>query len=273
MLQQDPATPSSSRGPEQSSSAPVSASSETGNKRREGQADTATAIDGRSARWESHREERRRDLIKATRRAIHRLGPDASMEDIATNAGTSKSVFYRYFGDKSRLRRAVGTVVIRQMQDTISAARQGATAPREGVTAMIAAYLNMAATSPNVYFFATIQADGDPNQSGELSGFFDSVTAMITEPLRHLMDDPDSPLLGYWPTAAIGLIRTTGELWLQTAVDPSKPDSHAMAEQISTWLFDGVGQLVSPTSAPAIEAASESEPESAASVTAAEGKS
>ena len=194
-------------------------------------------------------------LIKAARRAIHQLGADASMEDIAANAGTSKSVFYRYFGDKSGLRQAVGAVVIRQMQDTIAAARQGATRPREGVTAMVAAYLHMAQTSPNVYFFATIPTDGDARPSGELSGFFDSVTAMITEPLRHLLGDPASPLLGYWPTAAIGLVRTAGELWLQTPDGPGKPAASAMAEQISTWLFDGVGQLVSPASPPSTTAA------------------
>ena len=87
-----------------------------------GQAASGAPVDGRSVRWEAHREERRRELIQAARRAIHHLGFDASMEDIAANAGTSKSVFYRYFGDKAGLRQAVGKVVIGQMQDTIMAA-------------------------------------------------------------------------------------------------------------------------------------------------------
>ncbi|AIY00289.1 Transcriptional regulator, TetR family [Arthrobacter sp. PAMC 25486] len=173
------------------------------------------------------------------------------MEDIAVTAGTSKSVFYRYFGDKSGLRQAVGAVVIRQMQHTIAAARQGASEPRTGVTAMVAAYLHMAQTSPNVYFFATNTSEGDARQSGDLSGFFDSVTEMITDPLRHLLGDPESALLDYWPAAAIGLVRTAGELWLQTPENPAKPNSQAMAEQISAWLFDGVGKLVAPALSPA----------------------
>ncbi|MFC8303409.1 TetR/AcrR family transcriptional regulator [Specibacter sp. NPDC057265] len=213
--------------------------------------DGSSVRDGRSVRWEAHREQRRRELIKTARRAIHRLGPDASMEDIATAAGTSKSVFYRYFKDKSGLRQAVGTVVIRQMQERITAARLGAAEPREGVTAMVAAYLEMAHTSPRVYFFATIPSDGDTRQSGELRGFFDSVTAMLTEPLQRLLGDADPALLQYWPTAAIGLVRAAGEAWLQSPDAPGKADAQTMAAQIAAWLFDGVGQLV-PATAPAI---------------------
>lgn len=247
---------------QQESGAPTAASAAagTGSAPQPSPANGAGTVDGRSARWDAHREERRRTLIKAARRAIHQLGSDASMEDIAANAGTSKSVFYRYFGDKSGLRHAVGAVVIRHMQDTIAAARQGASEPREGVTAMVSAYLQMAQTSPNVYFFATIPTDGDTRPSGELSGFFNSVTAMITEPMQQLVGDPASPLMGYWPTAAIGLVRTAGELWLQAPADPNKPAANAMAEQISAWLFDGVGQFISPAA-----------PHQ--SVTAAEGKS
>lgn len=205
----------------------------------------APAVDGRSARWEAHREERRRELIRAARRAIHKLGPDASMDDIAADAGTSKSVFYRYFGDKPGLRHAVGAVVIRAMRDRLAEAREGAREPRQGVTAMVAAYLHMAQTSPNVYFFATVPRDGESSEQGELSGFFDSVTAMLTEPLEQLLGDHNSPLLGYWPGAAIGLVRTAGEQWLRAPEDSAKPRADDMAGQIAAWLFDGVGQQLS----------------------------
>jgi len=208
------------------------------------------AADGRSVRWEAHREERRRDLIKATRRAIHRLGADASMEDIAAKAGTSKSVFYRYFGDKAGLQQAVGKVVIGQMQDTIAAARKTARTPREGLVNMVEAYLQMAETSPNVYTFVTAPSDGDWQQAGELSGFFESVVGMVAEPLRDMLGDADSPLLGYWPTAAIGLVRTAGELWLKTPPAANRPDHAAMAQQIAAWLIDGVGAQISPTISP-----------------------
>jgi AcrR family transcriptional regulator len=205
-----------------------------------------SAVDGRSARWESHREERRRALIKAARRAVHQLGADAPMEDIANHAGTSKSVFYRYFGDKSGLQQAVGDVVIGQMRDTIVAARRSARTPREGLVNMVSAYLEMAETSPNVYIFVTADAE---QSSGALGGFFDAVTAMISEPLREMLGDTASPLLRFWPSAAIGLVRSTGELWLKAEAAPDKPGHTEMAAQIATWLFDGVReQLQTPDS-------------------------
>ena len=121
--------------------------------------------DGRSSRWQSHREERRRELIKSARRAVHVLGSDASMEDIAAAAGTSKSVFYRYFGDKAGLQQAVGEVVLSQMQRRIQEAAQSAVTPREGLLAMVTAYLQMASTSPNVYTFVTRHAAAEPDTS------------------------------------------------------------------------------------------------------------
>ncbi|CAN7379657.1 TetR/AcrR family transcriptional regulator [Arthrobacter sp. LjRoot14] len=208
---------------------------------------SGSAIDGRAARWQSHREERRRELIKSARKAVHALGSDASMEDIAAAAGTSKSVFYRYFGDKAGLQQAVGEVVISQMQRRIQEAAQGAQTPREGLLAMVSAYLQMAETSPHVYTFVTAYSAGEPATTtggmaatGALGHFFEEVRDMIARPMRAHLGAGKEAVIGYWPTAAIGLVRNAGEQWLATPESPGKPDQETMARQITAWLCVGI---------------------------------
>jgi AcrR family transcriptional regulator len=213
--------------------------------------------DGRSSRWQSHREERRRELIKSARRAVHALGSDASMEDIAAAAGTSKSVFYRYFGDKAGLQQAVGEVVLSQMQRRIQEAAQSAVTPREGLLAMVTAYLQMASTSPNVYTFVTRHAAAEPDTtqdpaagSAALGHFFEAVADMIATPMRSHLGDGKEAVIGYWPKAAIGLVRNAGEQWLSTPDSPTKPGQEAMARQITAWLCVGIAPELPRLSAP-----------------------
>ena len=207
----------------------------------------AGSVDGRASRWQSHREERRRELIKSARKAVHSLGSDASMEDIAAAAATSKSVFYRYFGDKAGLQQAVGEVVLSQMQRRIQEAAQSAQTPREGLLAMVSAYLQMAETSPNGYTFVTRYAPGDATAgtiatAGALGHFFAAISDMIARPMRYHLGDSAGreAVIGYWPNAAIGLVRNAGEQWLASPASPAKPDQAAMARQITDWLCLGI---------------------------------
>jgi AcrR family transcriptional regulator len=220
--------------------------------------------DGRSARWDRHRIERRRELIRAARHAVHRLGPDASMEDIAAAAGTSKPVFYRYFGDKAGLQQAMGEVVIGRMQARLQEAAANATTPQQGLHAMVSVYLQMAESSPHVYAFVTRDGPFDPSVPQQLQGdpvpadaapetgssavlhdFFATVTAMIEAPLRgHLSASAGSATelaaASYWPRAAIGMVRAAGERWLAAPDDHTKPSREQMTSLLTQWLLHGV---------------------------------
>jgi AcrR family transcriptional regulator len=177
------------------------------------------------------------------------------MEDIAAAADTSKSVYYRYFGDKTGLQRAMAEVVIGQMQQRILDAAEAAATPREGLYAMVLAYLQMARTSPNVYAFVTrvgisedhagVGEDGTPDT---LAHFVAAITDLMSRPMRAYLLSPDRPAgpddaaPEFWPAAAIGMVRAAGENWLSTPDGPSKPTEEQMAHHITGWLFDGISR-------------------------------
>ncbi|MHA7262304.1 TetR/AcrR family transcriptional regulator [Arthrobacter sp. TMN-37] len=219
---------------------------------------TGAAPDGRSSRWEEHRAERRRALISTARRAVDTLGHGASMEDIAAAADTSKSVYYRYFGDKTGLQQAMAEVVTGQMQQKILTAARQAQTPREGLRAMISVYLQMAQTSPNVYAFVTRVGAADSGPGGAddarpadpLTHFLEAVTEMLARPMRAYLrsspqlSGPADPRLVYWPRAAIGMVRSAGELWLAMPAGPEKPGVEQLADQLTDWLFEGISHQV-----------------------------
>lgn len=175
------------------------------------------------------------------------------MEDIAAAADTSKSVYYRYFGDKTGLQRAMAEVVTGQMQQKIVDAAEAAPTPREGLHAMVLAYLQMARTSPNVYAFVTrvgiAEANaGDSDAQDTLAHFLAAITAMISRPMHAYLLSPDRPAgpddaaPEFWPAAAIGMVRSAGETWLSTPDGPGKPTEEQMAHHITGWLFDGISR-------------------------------
>lgn len=181
------------------------------------------------------------------------------MEDIAAAADTSKSVYYRYFGDKTGLQRAVAEVVLSQMQQKVLEAARQATSPREGLRSMVFAYLQMARTSPNVYAFVT--RAGAPDSAGNagedrapdtLASFLEATTEMIAQPMRSYLlaahpSDGSDAAPEYWPRAAIGMVRAAGELWLSTPDGPGKPSEEQLTDQLTTWLFDGISHAAPAT--------------------------
>ncbi|MFG2871039.1 TetR family transcriptional regulator [Streptomyces sp. NPDC048338] len=98
-------------------------------------------------------DQRRRELLEAADRVVLRDGPRASMNAIAAEAGITKPILYRHFGDKGGLYRALGT---RHTDALLAALRAALDAPadrRRRVEATLDTYLASIEAMPQVYRF------------------------------------------------------------------------------------------------------------------------
>jgi AcrR family transcriptional regulator len=237
------------------------------------------AVDGRSTRWVDHREARRAELVRIARRTVHHRGPDVSMEEIASAAGTSKSIVYRYFSDKTGLQIAVAEAVVLQIQGALEGVLRVAPTPRDGLRAMVAVYLEMIESSPNVYAFVT--RDGSVESGGPLGHFLDSVTHLVALPFARVLADVTTPhpdeaasdepapagpasdeaasdevapvhplpdeapdpargaLAEVWAAGAVGFVRGSGEWWMAHRDQPGTPDRETLTAQVAAWLWAG----------------------------------
>ncbi|KON74875.1 hypothetical protein M768_02755 [Cellulosimicrobium cellulans F16] len=220
------------------------------------------AVDGRSTRWDEHRAARRAELIRAASKAVHRGGPGVSMDEIAAASGTSKSIIYRYFDDKTGLQVALGSAVVGQMHDALTQAAESAETPKRALRAMVGVYLEMIESSPNVYYFVTrtsavagteepaaqLAASGLTNGTtgasrAPLAAFLDSVIELVAEPFARVTDVSPADAAA-WAAGAVGFVRGAGEWWLGHRDRADVPDREQLTERVAAWLWAGpVGVL------------------------------
>lgn len=207
---------------------------------------TSTAAgDGRARRWDTHRAARHRDLTRAARRAIHRGGPELSMDEIAAAMGTSKSIVYRYFRDRTGLRTAVGEMVLHDLGAALAQASRGPEAsgagpdpdPERAVRAMVTVYLKMVSTSPSVYAFVTRGGDA-VDGTAPMRTLAHDAAALLQPVLSEVVARQDRPVryAGVWAAGIIGFVRGAADSWL---TDPAPEPLPALAAALTDWICRG----------------------------------
>lgn len=99
--------------------------------------------DGRAARWRQHRLDRRAEFVDAALRALTTYGADASMADIAAEAGAAKPKLYRHFADKAALLDAVAERIAATLWERVSHALDPCAPINDLITGGLHAYLGL----------------------------------------------------------------------------------------------------------------------------------
>jgi AcrR family transcriptional regulator len=173
--------------------------------------------DGRDTRWAEHRRERRHELVEATLRAIRRHGAGVGMEEIATEAGTSKTVIYRHFGDRPGLYLAVVEQVAQFILDDLRTS-VGWDRPDDLdvlVTDLARSYLRLVQRDPEIYRFVMsrplVDTDDDP-VSGLTMRIGQQVAAVLC---RH---GYTSARADAWGHGLVGFVRAATDQWIRAGM-------------------------------------------------------
>jgi AcrR family transcriptional regulator len=182
--------------------------------------------------------DRRDQLLAAASRVVQRDGSAASMNVIAAEAGITKPILYRHFGDKGGLYRALAERHIDELLGRLRAALVTRGGLRARTYATVDAYLAAVEEEPQVYRFLLERAAvEEPDVRGQVVGFVrrfgDELAIGIgNEPE---LGDVDPQRAVVWAHAIAGMVQATGDWWLN---HPEVPRS-AVVDQLVALLWEG----------------------------------
>jgi AcrR family transcriptional regulator len=218
------------------------------------------AVDGRSRRWDEHRAQRRTELVEATLKAIRTRGAGVGIDDIATLAGTSKTVFYRHFTDRAGLYGAVAERVNASILRDITRAvgdvlaltggrAQPTSAPRDVLAAAVDAYLSLVETDPEVYRFIVAAPLVPPSERTETIDLASSVSQSIAVQIGGLVavaleaagrSTAPAPT---WGHAVVGMVRAAGDDWLRAGAASSGTSRDTLKEHLTELIWSGLSAV------------------------------
>lgn len=217
--------------------------------------------DGRDTRWAQHRLARRVELVEATLKAIRRHGAGVGMDEIAAEAGTSKTVIYRHFGDKAGLYlavvEAVDGLILRDLGNALgwdtdpggTVAALGGD-PRGVVAAVVDSYLQLVERDPAVYRFVVTrplldraQVTVDDPVTGLTTHIADQITAILAATLRDQGRDPAPAKT--WGHALVGLVRAAADNWIGEAERIPRAE---LVQHVTDLAWSGMSAALGSTS-------------------------
>ncbi|MEU2182431.1 TetR family transcriptional regulator [Streptomyces thermolilacinus] len=168
-------------------------------------------------------EQRRRELLEAADRVVLRDGPQASMNAIAAEAGITKPILYRHFGDKGGLYRALAK---RHTDALLAALRAALDAPadrRRRVEATLDTYLAAIEARPQVYRFLMHPSEeaGQPSEQGfDVGRHSAPVLRRMGEELADViaeridLGEGGEAMARVWGHGIVGMMHAAGDWWL-----------------------------------------------------------
>lgn len=175
-------------------------------------------------------QERRDAFLDAAMEAIRREGSTVSMEAIARQAGVTKPILYRLFGDRDGLLGALGARLANEVILEVTAALDRAPGddPKEMLRRAIEAYIALIDTETEVYRFVTERPGGGATLTGLSAEVARAIAVVLGDQLR--ANGADSGAAEPWAFGLVGMVHLSGDWWVRTRTLPR--------DQLVTYLVD-----------------------------------
>jgi len=191
--------------------------------------------------------DRRRALLEAADRVIQRAGPAASMAEIAAEAGISKPILYRHFGDKSGLYQALAERHTRKLIEGIRTEFSRTDGIRARTQSTIDTYLATISANLQLYRFLMHRASAeDAATHSAMSTMIRGVSESLAEVMISEGRLVDRDRAYVWGHAVVGMVQTAGDWWLDHPDVPRETVVDSLTDLILNGLPAAAAASVPP---------------------------
>lgn len=204
----------------------------------------ATRGPGRPPRSAEARAAQRTRLLDAAITAIRRVGPEASVDEMAAEAGVSKPVLYAEFGDKHGIADAIAVEIVEGSERDLlgEITRTGSIDLSLALRLGVEGFLDIVTGEPAIYgfIFRSIRS----NDKGLLdNALVRSLQARFELVAGMLVSDADPDLLRVMAHGTFGFMIGAIESWLGAQTPPRAE----LIDNIVHVLASGLQSIATPT--------------------------
>lgn len=174
---------------------------------------------------------RREALLDAADRIVRRDGPAASMATIAAEAGITKPILYRHFGDKGGLYAALADRYTGRLLGELQASLEAGRTRRDRVERTIGAYLSAIEEEPQVYRFL-VHSDEAAAAQSQVRSFTRRLSALLAAGMAAELAAPPERAAA-WAHGVVGMVQAAGDWWLDTG----SCSREQLVQELSDLLF------------------------------------
>jgi AcrR family transcriptional regulator len=170
------------------------------------------------------------------------------MEEIAAEAGTSKTVVYRHFTDRTDLYVAVCARVAAELLPQLRAAMDAGGEPRSMIAAAVETYLAFCEADPELYRFVVHQPPAD-RPGADQPDPIDTLSSLVGEQASAVLADAltaagrDPAVARPWGHGLVGLVRSAADWWLRAERPMLRTE---LAAHLTDLAWAGLSGVVTP---------------------------